>query len=81
MTTEILLIKKGDLKTGFFSKKTAGDFLFFQDKIIFYTRGLSRIFNNAPITFSKSDMIGFTEGVSIFGYSIKLRTKVGGGVL
>lgn len=77
MENKLLLIKKGDFKSGFLSKLNAGDFHFFTNKIVFHTRGLSRIFNNAPITLNKEDIISFTEGVSLLGYSIKLKTKAG----
>lgn len=77
MSNKLILIKRGDFKSGFLSKLNAGDYHFFEDKIIFHTRGLSRIFNNAPITINKDDIIGFTEGISIFGYNIKLKTKMG----
>ncbi|MFN6038175.1 MAG: hypothetical protein ACK452_06895 [Bacteroidota bacterium] len=75
--SQLVLIKKGDFKSGIFSKLNAGDYHFYEDKIIFYTRGLSRLFNSAPITIEKSSILSFTEGFSIIGYTIKLNTKSG----
>jgi hypothetical protein len=77
MSKQILLLKKGDFKTGFLSKKTAGEFHFYEDRIVFNTHGWSRLFNNAPITIEKSSMLRYTEGLSVIGYSIKLETKSG----
>ena len=77
MTQEILLIKKGDFKSGMLSKLTAGEFHFYSDKIIFNPMGWSRIFNSAPITISKSSIINYSESFTIIGYSIKLQTRMG----
>jgi hypothetical protein len=73
----IIFIKKGDFKSGFFSKLNAGEFHFYEDKIIFNTIGFSRFFNSAPITIEKSSIIRYSEGFSVFGYTIKLETKFG----
>jgi hypothetical protein len=75
--SQLLLIKKGDFKSGFLSKINAGEYHFFEDKIIFKTMGLSRIFNNAPITIEKDSIISFSDGFTLIGYSIKLNTKTG----
>jgi|GEM_PF-4371891 len=75
--SELLLIKKGDFKSGLISKMNAGDFHFYEDKIIFHTRGISRLFNNAPITIDASSMQFFNEGFSIIGYTIVLTTRTG----
>ena len=75
--SQLLLIKKGDFKSGFFSKLNAGEFHFYEDRIIFNTKGLSRLFNSAPITIEKSSILSFTEGFTIIGYTIKLNTKIG----
>jgi hypothetical protein len=77
MSQQILLLKKGDLKTGFLSKKTGGEFHFYQDRIVFNAKGLSRLFNNAPIIIDRSTMLRYKEGVAIIGYSIKLETRSG----
>jgi len=77
MQQTILLLKKGDFKTGFLSKKTAGEFHFYEDRIVFITHGWSRLFNNAPITFEKSNILRYSEGLAVIGYSIKLETKTG----
>jgi hypothetical protein len=75
--SQLLLIKKGDFKSGFFSKLNAGEFHFYEDRIIFHTKGWSRLFNSAPIIIEKSSMLSFTEGFTIIGYTIKLNTKNG----
>jgi hypothetical protein len=77
MTQEILLIKKGDFKTGMLSKLTAGEFHFYLDKIIFNPMGWSRIFNSAPITISRTSIINYSESFTIIGYSVKLQTRMG----
>ncbi len=75
MSQQILLLKKGDLKTGFLSKKTAGEFHFYEDKIVFTPIGLSRLFNSAPIIIEASSMIRYSLGFIVIGYSIKLETR------
>ena len=77
MQQTILLLKKSDFKTGFLSKKTAGEFHFYEDRIVFKAMGWSRLFNNAPIIIEKSTILRYTEGVAIIGYSIKLETRSG----
>jgi hypothetical protein len=75
--SELLFIKRGDFKSGFFSKVTSGEYHFYEDKIVFNTKGLSRIFNSAPILIEKKSILSFTEGFAVFGYTIKLSTKNG----
>lgn len=77
LMSELLYIKRGDFKSGFFSKLNAGEFHFYDDKIIFNTKGWSRIFNNAPIIIDKSNILGYSEGFSVIGYTISLKTSFG----
>lgn len=77
MQQTILLLKKGELKTGLLSLSTAGEFHFYEDRIVFITYGWFRLFNNAPIIIEKSSMLRYSEGLAVIGYSIKLETKTG----
>jgi hypothetical protein len=81
MPQEILLIKKGDFKSGILSKLTAGEFHFYSDKIIFKPKGWWKIFYSASKTISKSSTINFSESFTIIGYSIKLQTRMGNFIL
>jgi hypothetical protein len=75
--SELLYIKRGDFKSGFFSKLNAGEFHFYEDKIIFNTKGLSRIFNSAPIIIEKNSIFSYSEGFAVIGYLIRLKTQNG----
>jgi hypothetical protein len=71
----ILFIKKGDFKSGFFSKKSASEFRFYEDKIIIKPMGLNLFFNSADILIPKSDIIRVKDGYRLIGYNIIVETK------
>lgn len=73
----LLYIKKGDFKSGFLSKVTAGEFRFYDDRIVFQPMGWNRLFNNAPIILEASSILGFTDSFTIIGYSLSVMTTQG----
>jgi hypothetical protein len=75
--SKLLFLKKGDFKSGFFSKKNASEFSFFTDKIVIRPMGLSRLFNSAEIIIFKDDVINIKDGFRIVGYNIILVTHRG----
>lgn len=74
---KLLFIKKGDFKSGFFSKKNASEFSFYSDRIIVKTLGWSRLFNSADIVIHKQDILNIKESFRVFGYNIIVETKSG----
>ncbi len=75
--SELIFMKKGDFKSGLFSKLTAGEFRFYEDRIVFQPMGWSRLFNSAPITMGASTILGFTESFTIIGYTLSVMTTQG----
>ena len=75
--SKLLFLKKGDFKSGFFSKKNASEFSFFTDKIVIRPMGWSRLFNSAEIIIFKDDVINIKDGIRIVGYNIILVTLRG----
>lgn len=75
--SELLYMKKGDFKSGFLSKGTAGEFRFYEDRIVFQPMGWNRIFNNAPINIEASAILGFSDSFTIIGYSFAVMTTHG----
>ena len=52
--SELIIIKKGDIKTGLLSKRIASEIKFYKDKIVASPNGWNRIFNNS----NKLSLIG-----------------------
>ena len=52
--SELIIIKKGDIKTGLLSKRIAAEIKFHKDKIVVSPNGWKRIFNNS----NKLSLIG-----------------------
>lgn len=70
----LIYLKKGEIKTGFFSKKIACEFKFYDDMIIARPYGWNRLFNSADIIILKADIKSIKDGVSIIGYKIIIET-------
>jgi hypothetical protein len=75
--SELLYMKKGDFKSGFLSKVTAGEFRFYEDRIVFQPGGWNRLFNSAPIIIDGRTIMGFNESFTIIGYSLAVITTQG----
>jgi hypothetical protein len=75
--SKLLFIKKGDFKSGFFSKVSASEFSFYVDRIIIRPMGWNRFFNSAETLILKEDIIHIKDGVRIIGYNIKVETNRG----
>lgn len=75
--SNLLYLKKGDFKSGTFSKKNASEFSFYEDKIIVRPMGWSRLMNSAEIVILKDDIIRIKDGIRIIGYNIIIETKRG----
>ena len=70
----LIYLKKGEIKTGFFSKRIACEFKFYEDRIIVRPYGWNRLFNSADITILKDDIRTIKDGVRIIGYNIIIET-------
>ena len=75
--SKLLYLKKGDFKSGFFSKKNASEFSFYSDRIMVRPIGWSRLLNSAEILIFKNDIIRIKDGVRIIGYNIIIETQRG----
>lgn len=72
--TNLILIKKGDVKTGFFSKKIASEIKFYEDKIVASPMGWNRIFNNSDTIIQVQDMIRIRFTWRGIGYNVSIET-------
>lgn len=76
--SKLLYLKKGDIKTGTFSKKIACEYSFYEDKIIIRPLGWNRLFNSADIVIYKEDIIGCKDSFDfLIYYNFILQTKRG----
>lgn len=75
--SKLLYLKKGDIKTGTFSKKIACEYSFYEDKIIMRPMGWSRLFNSAEIIIFKDDIVRIKDGIRIIGFNIIIETQRG----
>lgn len=72
--SNLILIKKGDVKTGFFSKKIASEIKFYEDKIVASPMGWNRIFNNSDTIIRVQDMIRIRFTWRVIGYNVSIET-------
>lgn len=72
---DLLFLKKGEIKTGLFSKRIAVEIRFFENYIISRPLGLNRLFNSADIVIKSSDILSIRDGERILGYNINVETK------
>lgn len=75
--SKLLFLKKGDFKSGTFSKKNACEYSFYEDKIIMRPMGWSRLFNSAEIIIFKDDIVRIKDGIRIIGFNIIIETQRG----
>lgn len=75
--SKLLYIKKGDFKSGTFSKRNASEFSFYEDRIVIRTIGWSRLFNSAEIIIFKDDIVKIKDGVRVLGFNIIVETHRG----
>jgi hypothetical protein len=73
--SELIIIKKGDIKTGLLSKRIASEIKFYKDKIVASPHGWNRIFNNSDTIIQKSDIIRIRFTWRAIGYNISIETK------
>jgi hypothetical protein len=71
----LIYLKKGEIKTGFFSKRIACEFKFYEDGIIARPYGWNRLFNSADITILKKDIRAIKDGIRVIGYNIIIETN------
>lgn len=72
--SNLILIKKGDLKSGFFSKRIAAEIKFNDDKIVASPMGWNRIFNNFDTIIFACDSIRIRFTWRVIGYNISMET-------
>lgn len=72
--TNLILIKKGDIKSGFLSKTVASEIKFYEDKIIASPMGWNRIFNNSDTIIFVRDLIRMRFTWRVIGYNISIET-------
>ena len=71
---ELLFKKRGEMKSGLFSKSNAGTFYFFPDRIVFKPAGLNRLFNSAEILIPGSQILSVEPSFRIIGYLFIVKT-------
>ena len=72
--TKLILIKKGDVKSGFLSITVASEIKFYEDKIVASPMGWNRIFNNSDTIIEVQDMIRIRFTWRGIGYNISIQT-------
>jgi hypothetical protein len=72
--SNLILIKKGDVKSGFLSITVASEIKFYEDKIVASPMGWNRIFNNSDTIIQVQDMIRIRFTWRGIGYNVSIET-------